>query len=135
MKTAIKRAQIQDGDTTEVMCNKIDAIFEGSNLVKAALGELWYVDQPMGEILSISDCDRNETASTYASHIMDALRFARADSAKFQGFVEGLRELHRDSEREIALTELEAAFAYTPPIIEPLGEPIPMDCEWPYRSK
>ena len=85
---------ISKDDTTEVMCAKIDAIFEGDDLVKAALGETWYLEQTTGETMAGNDGKRNKTASRYASQIMDALRFARADSAKFLGFVEGLREIH-----------------------------------------
>ncbi len=85
---------ISKDDTTEVMCAKIDAMFEGGDLVKAALGEMWYLEQMTGETMAGNDTERNKTASRYASHIMDALRFARTNSAKFVGFVEGLREIH-----------------------------------------
>ncbi|KKN29048.1 hypothetical protein LCGC14_0848040 [marine sediment metagenome] len=135
MTTAKLLEAISKDDTTEVMCAKIDAIFEGIDLVKAALGEMWYLEQTTGEMMAGNDGERNKTASSYASHIMDALRFARADSARFLGFVEGLRKIHADSEREIALTKLEASFVHTTPTIEPLGEAIPMAREWPYRSK
>ncbi len=117
---------ISKDDTTEDMCAKIDALFKGAELVKAALGEMWYLETTTGEIMAGNDCKRNKTASRYASHIMDALLFARADSAKFQGFVEGLRQLHADSEREIALAKLEAAFVHPPPTSEPLEEDFPM---------
>ncbi len=135
MNTASKLAAMRGDDNLMILCAEIAAFQEGSDLVKAALGELWYVDQPLGEMMSANDVGRNESKSSYVSHILDALRFARADPSKFQGFVEGMRKISADAEREVILADLEAAFAQTPPTIEPIGEAIPMGCEWPYRSK
>ena len=99
------------GDTFQERMDKIDSLFEGNKVVAQALGEDYYLNETTGEMMAQNDYDRNETASAYMSWIQDALRFARANSAKFQGFVEGLRQLHADSDREEALQMLEATFS------------------------
>ncbi len=91
MKTARELAIGAPGDTFQERMDKITSLFEGDTLVARALGEDYYIDQTIGELMAQNDYDRNETASGWASWILDALRFARADSSKFQGFVEGLR--------------------------------------------
>ncbi len=111
MATVREQAIETAGDTFQERMDKIDSLFEGNKLVAQALGEDYYVNQTIGEMMAQNDYDRNETASGWASWIQDALRFARADSAKFRGFVEGLRQLHDDSAREEALQMLEATFS------------------------
>ncbi len=79
------------GDTFEVRMAKTDSLFEGQELVEQALGVGSDGPIPLGELMARNDYDRNKTASTYVSLILDALRFTHTKQDEFLAFVEGLR--------------------------------------------
>lgn len=89
-----EQAEIVEGDSTETMVAKVDAIMHGQDIMVLALGEAWHIDMPMGELLAGNDRERIGTASRYVSQIVEMMRFARTRPEQFRHFVEENRQTY-----------------------------------------